>query len=365
MSTTSPAVNAEENYEQPTMLLCEVARYLARVNGWGTVYKKTATVPNKTHNTKMESKNKTRIPTGRSDAVLFEADRTCCICEDCSKPVQIHHIDDNPNNNLEDNLVVLCLDHHHEATVGSGIGRGLSPGQIRKYRKFWLEKVRARRENALTNLAVDEEVHEASLESLACHEIRRIHSCLNETEWDKQILLLKELFPYTAFTYGHSVRAEILYILNVLSDLTRRGMPGKVASTIENLAFSTMPIITLVHPSQKPISDDEERLLRSGIEIGFSISYDGIKYLRKLNIVAAGARILFVTLRYAHLNDLQDLKAKVIEEFNRLIDLGVEKSFEDAVRWLKFERDDALVLDGDHLPSFPQDIANKLSDENN
>ena len=106
----------------------------------------------------MESKNKTRITTGRADAVLFEADKTCCICEDRSKPVQIHHIDGNPNNNVADNVVVLCLDHHHEATVGSGIGKGLSPGLIRKYRKVWLEKVRARRENALTNLAVDEEM---------------------------------------------------------------------------------------------------------------------------------------------------------------------------------------------------------------
>jgi len=313
----------------------------------------------------MESNNKTRITTGRADAVLFEADKTCCICKDYSKPVQIHHIDSNPNNNVVDNLVVLCLDHHHEATVGSGIGKGLSPGLIRKYRKDWLEKVRARRENALTNLAVDEEMHEALLEALACHEIRKIRSCLNETEWNKRILLLKELFPYTTFSYGYRVRAEILYTLNVLSGRTRIGMPGKVASMIENLAFSAMPIISLVLRSIKPISDDEKRLLESGIELGFSISYDGIKYLRKLKIVAAGARILFVILRYAKLNDIQDIKDEVIEEFSRLIDLGTEKNFEDAVRWLQFERDDALALDGDPLPSLPQDIAKKLSDENN
>ena len=103
---------------------------------------------------------------GKSDIILFEADRTCCICKDSSKHVQIHHIDGNPNNNEDDNLVVLCLDHHHETTVSGGIGRGLSPGQIRKYRDDWLEKMRARRKNASTNHLIDDGMHKALLEAL-------------------------------------------------------------------------------------------------------------------------------------------------------------------------------------------------------
>ncbi len=309
----------------------------------------------------MKSNNRKQIPRNRADTILFEADRTCCICEDSSKPVQIHHLDGNSNNNATNNLVVLCLDHHHEASVGSGIGRGLTAGQIQKYHDKWLEKIHNKRGSVLKTFTINEESHECLLEALACHEIRKIKTLLFETEWDKQIPIINSLYQYSSYSYGYYARAEILYTLNVLADRTRSGMPVKIVSEIENLAFSTLPIISLVHRSKEPISENTKKLFRSSMEVGFSISYDGVKYLRNLKIVAAGARILSATLRYAHLNDLQDLKVEVLEEFSRLIDQGTEKDFEDAIRWLQFERDDALALDEDQLPNLPKDILEKLN----
>jgi len=44
--------------------------------------------------------------------LMFNADHTCCICQQKGKPVQINHIDSDPSNNDYDNLIVLCLDHH-------------------------------------------------------------------------------------------------------------------------------------------------------------------------------------------------------------------------------------------------------------
>lgn len=309
----------------------------------------------------MASSNKrAKISTSRADAVLFEADRSCCICE-ASKPVQIHHLDRNANNNSTENLVVLCLDHHHEATVGSGLGRGLTAGQIKKYRDQWIEKVRARRENALRKSPVSEEMHEALLEALACHEVRKIDASLLETDWKNQTPLLKELFPYTTFYYGHRVRAEILYTLHKLGNRTRHGMPAKVASMIENLAFSALPIVSLVHRETKQPSEDSKQLIRSAIALGFSLAYDGVKYLSNIKVVAAGVRILNIVLRYSHLNDLKDLKAEAMEEFQNLIDVATKGKFNDAIRWLQFEREDALALDGDTLPDLPEDILEKLS----
>jgi hypothetical protein len=306
-------------------------------------------------------KKRAKISTGTADAVLFEANRTCCICEESSKPVQIHHLDGNPNNNSTANLAVLCLDHHHEATVGGGLGRGLTAGQIKKYRDQWLEKVRARRESALTKPPVSEEMHDALLEAMACHEVRKVRATLLETDWKNQTPLLNELFPYTNLYYGHRVRAEILHTLHRLTGRTRHGMLAKVASMIENLTTSTLPIVSLVHRETKQLSEDNMQLISSARGLGFSLAYDGVKYLSNLKVVAAGARILNIVLRYAHLNDLKDIKTETMEKFQNLIDIAAERKFKDAIRWLQFERDDALALDGDTLPDLPEDILKKLS----
>ena len=307
------------------------------------------------------SKNRiTRIPTGRADTLLFEADRTCCVCENSKKPVQVHHLDCNCGNHATENLAVLCLDHHHEATIGSGIGRGLTAGQIRKYRDQWLEKVRARRENALMKPPVNKEMHEALLEALACHEIKKIDASLLEKDWNNKIQLLKAIFTYTDFSYGHRVRSEILYTLHNLTSRTRNGMPAKVASMIENLAFSTLPIVSLVHSEAEPPSEDNKKLIRSATYLGFSLSYDGVKYLANLKVVAAGARLLHIVLRYAHLNGLKDIKSEAMKEFRRLIEEATKSNFSDAARWLQFERDDALAIDEDPLPDIPTDVEKKL-----
>jgi hypothetical protein len=286
---------------------------------------------------------------------------TCCVCEDRSKHVQIHHLDRNPNNNAPDNLVVLCLEHHDEATRRSGIGRSLSKGQLRKYREQWLEKVHSRRVRAFSKAPpVNEDIHEALLEALACHEVRRIQASLVKTKWEKQVPLLEELLPYTTFSYGRRVRGEILWTLHRLADRTRHGMPSAVAWMIRNIALSTMPLTSLVHRERRRISDENKALLRSAIELGYSLAYDGVKHLANLKVTAAGAGILYDVLRYAHLNDLRDLKDKAIGEFNDLIDAATKRRYEDAARWLKFERDDALALRGDPLPTLPEDIMRKL-----
>jgi hypothetical protein len=76
-----------------------------------------------------------------ADQLLFDVDRTCCLCTQPGKSVQIHHIDgDNQNNDLS-NLVVLCLGCHDEVTRGPGLGRGISAGYLLLKKKFWAESV--------------------------------------------------------------------------------------------------------------------------------------------------------------------------------------------------------------------------------
>lgn len=90
-------------------------------------------------------KRRTEIPPLVAAEVLFQSDRTCCVCNDHSKPVQIHHIDGDPSNSITDNLAVLCFDCHHKTQTYGGFARGLDAPQILLYRLDWLGRVAARR----------------------------------------------------------------------------------------------------------------------------------------------------------------------------------------------------------------------------
>jgi hypothetical protein len=95
----------------------------------------------------MPRKKKERIPIPVELAadVQFRADRTCCVCRVKGKPIQIHHIDEDPGNNTFGNLAVLCLDCHNETQIVGGFGRKLDADQIILYRDAWLVEVASRR----------------------------------------------------------------------------------------------------------------------------------------------------------------------------------------------------------------------------
>lgn len=104
------------------------------------------------------------IPAEVAAQLLYQSDRTCCVCNVPGKPIQIHHIDENPANNALANLSVLCLDCHNETMVKGGFGRRLDAHQIMHYKEDWLTRVLERKKNA-DNLAsiskvVDNEVAE-------------------------------------------------------------------------------------------------------------------------------------------------------------------------------------------------------------
>lgn len=73
---------------------------------------------------------------------IFMQDRTCCVCRDKKKKyIQVHHIDENNDNNDINNLAILCLDCHTETQIQGGFFRKLDPDIIRKYRDEWIEIV--------------------------------------------------------------------------------------------------------------------------------------------------------------------------------------------------------------------------------
>lgn len=105
----------------------------------------------------MPKKNRITIPKEIADKVMFNHNRTCCVCRTPNKKVQIHHIDENPANNAINNLAVLCFDCHNETQITGGFGRHLNAGQITLYRDQWLEMVKERNHNlALASLSIEQ-----------------------------------------------------------------------------------------------------------------------------------------------------------------------------------------------------------------
>lgn len=94
-----------------------------------------------------ERKERRRISNAAAATLLYDFDRTCCVCGEPG-PVTIHHIDEDPSNNELENLAVLCLPHHNEAHTSGGFARQLGADAIRKYRDEWIARVRRRREAA-------------------------------------------------------------------------------------------------------------------------------------------------------------------------------------------------------------------------
>src|SRR5688572_19140099 len=105
------------------------------------------------------TKLRTRVPDDIAAETLFRHDHTCCVCNEHGRPVQIHHINENPDDHAPDNLAVLCLLCHHSTQVTGGFARTFNAEDVRRYRQDWLERIAARRttadELAIRRSAVD------------------------------------------------------------------------------------------------------------------------------------------------------------------------------------------------------------------
>jgi hypothetical protein len=76
--------------------------------------------------------------------VLYESRWTCCICRDSTQGVIVHHINEycESRSHEEENLVVLCLNHHGEAHTKRDLQLNLNPDKLKGTKELWLETIR-------------------------------------------------------------------------------------------------------------------------------------------------------------------------------------------------------------------------------
>lgn len=94
------------------------------------------------------------IPENTVIKLLYESKRTCCVCRDNKKSIIIHHINEwhLSKDHSEENLVVLCLEHHNEAHTKKGLSLNLSEKQILKFKERWIKEVQNVDANAILGL---------------------------------------------------------------------------------------------------------------------------------------------------------------------------------------------------------------------
>ena len=93
---------------------------------------------------------------------------TCCICHEPRHPVEKHHIDENPGNNVWDNLAVLCRNCHGLVTAKSNLGSQYRRGEVLAYKRAWED--RCREEGTEEIESPSEEIHETKLIGGSEHE---------------------------------------------------------------------------------------------------------------------------------------------------------------------------------------------------
>jgi hypothetical protein len=137
-------------------------------------------------------KIRTPISNDLAAEVLFASDNTCCKCRERGKIIQIHHIDENPNNNVFENLAVLCLECHNETQIKGGFGRRLDAPVVIKYRDEWLERVK-RRWDLADEAAIKRQVGK---ETLSEQVEKVIETPIKHTEFKEPLLKYINSLPY-------------------------------------------------------------------------------------------------------------------------------------------------------------------------
>jgi len=78
--------------------------------------------------------------------ILKQCRRRCCICYGLNRDTgikqgQIAHLDKNPNNNNEKNLVFLCLKHHDQYDSTTSQSKNLTKHEVIDYKRELIESI--------------------------------------------------------------------------------------------------------------------------------------------------------------------------------------------------------------------------------
>lgn len=89
-----------------------------------------------------------KIPPDTQNRILYQSAWHCCVCRK-RRGVQIHHIDQDPANNVDENLAIICLECHDEAHTKHALSQNLTAERIRDHKRRWEEDVQEGRSSGM------------------------------------------------------------------------------------------------------------------------------------------------------------------------------------------------------------------------
>lgn len=308
------------------------------------------------------SKKRLPIPKNIQNEIMDQS-RGYCYCG--KRGDEIHHIDKKPDNNDIDNLVLLCHDHHDEASVTNGLRKRLSPAQIKRARnklyKQNEEKAKLELKNYTHTLkrVTDENLYRASLDAVVTLDILKISNEYSwENNWEKRRKILLRL---GMFVNHASIRTnrEIIHALVRASEYPREGMTASVADAISFLTIEFFPYPENV--KEKAITLD---LAESCGQIAFDIIYDALIYLGNFAIACAGLDLLkYLQIRSKVLKmpKIEQIVAKNYAELERNLQRPERNDLENAKRLLSIYKEN-LNKSGLRVPDvLPDDLKALIS----
>ena len=82
-------------------------------------------------------KTRTPIPEDLKSDILSKSNNRCCICQ--TPFIHFHHIDEDPSNNIFDNIAPLCPNCHSQAHSHSALTVNLTPSRLKAVRDRWYD----------------------------------------------------------------------------------------------------------------------------------------------------------------------------------------------------------------------------------
>jgi hypothetical protein len=266
-------------------------------------------------------KKRTRIPHSIEAEILFRNDRTCCICRNSAKRVQIHHIDGNPSNNVLENLAIVCPQHQDELHKSGGITKGIPPLLVKKYKRSWELTVRKRRSQKSSPLSSESGVEKTLFE----FEIRKIaYELVSLADGDTAGIEQRLEYLHAIHLHeGYSDRIlKVLSSIAIFLALAGKNKPSLVADKIYEFFYH------LPGPEEVPIRKNDIKNLKSAIDIVGTIGSFSGQFNKSVKVISNVCRsfenFLYLFIWY----DLEDLALAMLKQFEE-VRKGYETSYED------------------------------------
>jgi len=287
----------------------------------------------------MSAKNSPRPTNERIKLlVLLKNKRACCVCHASDKAIQLHHISGNPALTVEENLAVLCLTHHDQATAGLregqvGLGLKLTPVEVVAHKRSW--------EAAVT--------HELNLKRRSVPNTRRQQiQVMFEFELTKiknEILASRSASVSSArfrcltqyvideFISGIPYRNALL---NMFHDTALRGAGD------DSIALPLVAALLDLHshlqgPHYVPIDSADRSALRKSVNILDTVGIYGVEIARGSRVLARACRAIEELVELSSWYQFKNLRSDAIRTLQR---------FEQALAQLSTKEKQGMDLSG-------------------